>query len=322
VNSVRYLAVLASTIGISLSLATAQSPSSVEQKSATRVSGSLGSEVENRSYDLPPGADPQNQLGVPFVDHLAQDQKRFWTFPARLRRQDLKWIIPATAGMAGLFAADSWISKQVPDRSNQLSRSKTISDYSAYSLIAAGGGAYVLGKLSNRDHMSETGLLAAEAAINATAVTYAFKYATLRQRPFFAIGDGEFFTGHHTNTSLSFPSEHSAIAWSIAGVIAHEYPGPLSKLAAYGLASTVTLTRVTSRQHFASDVVVGGVLGWYFAHEVYRAHHNPELSGQAWGGYFDSSSDEPRQRVPENMSSPYVPIDSYVYPMFDRLAAL
>jgi hypothetical protein len=319
---VRNLALLALTFGLSLSLAAAQSGTPTNASKSIVDPPSPSSQTNNRSYDLPPGVDPQNRLLVPFVTHVAQDQKRFWTFPTRLRRQDLKWIIPATAGMAGLFAADSWISKQVPDRPNQLSRSKTISDYSVYSLIAAGGGAYILGKLSNRDHMSETGLLAAEAAINATAVTYAFKYATLRQRPFSGTGDGEFFSGHPTSTSLSFPSEHSAIAWSIAGVIAHEYPGPFAKLAAYGLASTVTVTRVTARQHFASDVVVGGVLGWYFAHEVYRAHHDPELSGEAWGNYFDSGDGEPRQRVPENMSSPYVPIDSYVYPMFDRLAAL
>ena len=322
VNRPRNPALLVATIVLSLGMATAQTARPVDTSKSMVEPGSLSSDIDNRNYDLPPGADPQNRLLVPFVEHLAQDQKRFWTFPTRLRRQDLKWIIPATAGMAGLFAADSWISKQVPNRPDQLDRSKTISDYSIYSLIAAGGAAYLFGKLSNNDHMSETGFLAAEAAINATAVTYAFKFATLRQRPYFGNGDGDFFSGHVASTSASFPSEHSAIAWSIAGVIAHEYPGPLAKLAAYGLASTVTVTRVTARQHFASDVVIGGVLGWYFAHEVYRAHHDPELSGEAWGEYFDSSGDEPRQRIPENMSSPYVPIDSYVYPMFDRLAAL
>ena len=272
-------------------------------------------------YDIQPGVDPQNQLVAPFVRHLAEDQKRFWTFPTRLRRQDLKWIVPAAAGTAGLFAADSWISKQVPDRPDQLNRSRTISDYSFYSLIAAGGGAFFFGSLSKNDHMTETGLLAAEAAIGASGATYAFKLATLRERPYAGNGEGEFFNGHVSSSTLSFPSEHSAIAWSIAGIIAHEYPGPLTQIAAYGLASTVTLTRVTARQHFASDVVIGSALGWYFAHQVYRARHDPELSGKAWGAYFDSPH-EPKQRNPKNMSSPYVPPDSDVYPMFDRLAAL
>jgi hypothetical protein len=278
---------------------------------------SQNSEKEaDHNYDLPPGVDPENRLFSPFVKHIAQDQQHFWTFPARARKKDLKWILPLAGATAVLIASDSWISKQIPNRPDQLNRSLKVSDYSLYSLIGAGGGAFILGKLSNNDHMSETGLLATEAAINATAVTYALKMSTQRERPNYATGTGSFFDG-----GQSFPSEHSAIAWSIAGVLAHEYPGPLTKIAAYGLATAVTITRVTSQQHFASDVVIGGALGWYFAHEVYRAHHDPELGGAAWGNYSEPS-DEPKQRDPRNMSSPYVPPDSWVYPLFDRLVAL
>lgn len=276
---------------------------------------------DSHSYDLPPGADPQNRLFTPFVEHLAQDQRNFWTLPVRAHKRDLKWIIPAAGGLAGLIAADTWISKQIPDKPNQLNRSLKISDYSMYSLLGAGGGAYILGKLSNNDHMRETGMLAAEAAIGATAATYAFKITTDRERPFVTPGAGDAFDGYPSNKNQSFPSEHGALAWSIAGILAHEYPGPFTKFAAYGLASTVIVTRVTAKQHFASDVVVGSALGWYFAHEVYRAHHDPELGGGSWSG-FDEEAAEPRPRNPKNMSSPYVPPDDWVYPMFDRLAAL
>jgi membrane-associated phospholipid phosphatase len=277
---------------------------------------------ESRSYDLPPGTDPQNQLFLPFLDHLAQDQKQFWTAPTRLHKRDLKWILPAAAGTAALFAADSWISRQVPSNPSQLDRSKKISDYGLYSLIGAGGGAYILGHLKHNDHMQETGLLAGEAAIDATGITYALKFVAERQRPFLVHSDGEFFNGKPRSSNLSFPSEHAAISWSIASVIAHEYPGPMTKFTAYGLATAISMTRVTSRQHYASDVIVGGALGWYFGHEVYRAHHDPELGGEAWGNYFDPADKEPTQRNPKNMSSPYVPLDSWVYPIFDRLAAL
>ena len=85
------------------------------------------------SYELPPGADPQNRLFTPFIEHLAEDQKHFWTLPKRARKKDLKWIIPVAAGTAGLVTADSWISQQVPNRPDQINRGLTISDYSAYS---------------------------------------------------------------------------------------------------------------------------------------------------------------------------------------------
>ncbi len=268
------------------------------------------------NYELPAGVNPENRLISPFVQHLANDQKYFWTLPARVHKRDLEWVLPAAGATAALIASDSWTSKQVPNRPGQLNVSRKVSDYSLYSLVGAGGGAFIFGKLTNNDHMRESGLLGTEAAIDAAAVTYAFKISTQRQRPYSGAGSGSFFSG-----GSSFPSEHSALAWSIASVLAHEYSGPMSKLAAYGLATAVTLTRVTARQHFASDVVIGAGLGWYFGHQVYRAHHDPELGGTGWGNYFEPS-DEPKQRESRNMSSPYVPPDSWVYPLFDRLAAL
>jgi len=274
-----------------------------------------------QDYELNPGVDPENKLVTPFLRHVAEDQKRFWTFPARLKVQDLKWIVPAAGASAALFASDSWVSRQVPDKPNQLSFSKSLSDYGLYSMIGAGGGAFLLGSITRNDHMQETGLLSAEAAINATGVTYAFKLVTDRERPFVNRADGEFFAGKISDNNFSFPSEHAAIAWSIASVVAHEYPGPMTKVAAYGLATLVSATRVSGRQHFPSDVLIGSALGWYFGHEVFRARHDPELGGAAWGSYFDSGY-EPKSRDPRNMGSPYVPPDSWIYPLFDRLAAL
>ena len=215
-----------------------------------------------------------------------------------------------------MIAGDSWISKQIPTKPSQLNRSLNISDYSLYSLIGVGGGSYLLGQMTHNDHLSEAGLLSGEAAINSTGVTYLFKEITQRERPNVGNGDGKFFQG-----GQSFPSEHSAIAWSIASVWAHEYPGILSQIVAYGLASTVTITRVTSQQHFSSDVFVGSALGWYFGRQVYRSHHDQSLGGAPWGDLFPKD-DGPRTRDPKTMGSPSVALNSWVYPALERLAAL
>jgi membrane-associated phospholipid phosphatase len=264
---------------------------------------------------LPPGADPQNTLGWSFVKHLAADQKTFWTSGKDLGHGGAKTFVPF-AGFAGLLiASDGWLAKQVPDKPNQLKRSLDLSQYAAYSLIGAAGGSFLWGHLTKNDHLRETGLLATETVLNSTAITYAFKGIAQRERPFQADGSGKFFKG-----GSSFPSEHSAVAWSVASVLAHEYPGPLTKFFAYGLASAVTITRVTSKEHFASDAFIGSALGWYVGRRVYRAHHDPELGGGPWGPLLESSGE--RTRKPENMGSPYVPIDSWVYPALERLAAL
>ncbi len=264
---------------------------------------------------LPLGADPQNKLLLPFMKHLASDQKQFWTSPKGLTKEGSKTLLPFAAFTGLLIGSDSWISRQVPSSPSQLNRSLKVSNYAVYSLIGAGGGAFLLGHITNNDHLSETGLLSGEAALNSTMVAYLLKGITQRPRPLAEGGNGNFFHGGN-----SFPSEHSAIAWSVASVLAHEYPGPLTKVLAYGLASAVTLTRVTSKEHFASDAVIGSVLGWYFGRQVYRAHHDPQLGGAPWGDVSVAHDDSGHRR--RLMASPYVPLDSWIYPAFSRLAAL
>jgi hypothetical protein len=265
-------------------------------------------------YQLQPGEDPENHLISPFLKHLVGDQKEFWSAPARFRTKDLKWILPAVGITAAFIASDSWWSKQV--NPSHIQTSLHISDYGTYSMIGLTGASFLFGHMTNDDHLQEAGFLTGEAAINATGVAYLFKEMTQRQRPLQDSGNGDFFKG-----GSSFPSEHSAIAWSVASVWAHEYPGWLSQTAAYGLASAITVTRVTAKEHFPSDVIVGSALGWYFGRQVYRAHHDPELGGSPWGSLLPESTGE-KSRNPNYMASPYVPIDSWIYPALQRLIAM
>src|ERR1022692_589615 len=303
---------LSAQLGISQ---TSGSASAGQQEPASGQHPDQGASASDESRDrLDPGVDPENRLVSPFLKHLVTDQKQFWTSPAHLETKDLKWILPGAGITAAFIATDSWWSKQIP--LSHVATSKKISDYGTYSFIGLSGASFLLGQMKHDDQLSEAGLLAGEAAINATAVAYAFKEITQRQRPFEGNGHGDFFAG-----GSSFPSEHAAIAWSVASVWAHEYPGWFSQLAAYGLASTVTLTRVTGKQHFPSDAIIGSALGWYFGRQVYRAHHDPELGGSGWGDVFEERTGE-RARNPNYMASPYVPLDSWVYPALERLIAL
>jgi membrane-associated phospholipid phosphatase len=266
----------------------------------------------------PEGVDPQNKLLLPFLRHMAGDQRQFWS---SLRRPAaLKTFLPFAGFTGALIAGDSWMAKRVP--ASQVQRSLDFSNYAVFSLVGAAAGSYAFGKLTNNDHLRESGFLSGEAAVNSTLISYAFKEATMRQRPYEGNGSGPFWRG-----GSSFPSEHAALAWSVASIVAHEYPGPLTKILAYGLASTVTLTRVTGKQHFPSDAVVGSALGWYLGRQIFRSHHDPELGGASWGKLRDDPEDdaedrtEKQPRPPGKMGSPYVPLDSWVYPAIERLAA-
>jgi membrane-associated phospholipid phosphatase len=292
-------------------------PARPPAQTASSVQGSESERGTDQYGDrwLLPGEDPENNLLLPFAKHLAQDQADFWIKPSKLRVHDLKWALPFAGIAGGLIATDSWLSKQGPDAPSQLKRSKDVSDYATYSLIGLAGGSFLVGHMTGNEHLRETGLLAAEAGINSTAVTYLLKEISQRRRPYQGDHNGTFFQG-----GGSFPSEHSAVAWSVASVWAHQYPGVLSQVLAYGLASAVTVGRVTSQQHFASDAVIGSALGWYFGRQVYRARHDPGLGGAPWGSLMEHREGAPRDA--SNMGSPYVPLDSWVYSALERLIAM
>jgi len=78
---------------------------------------------------------------------------------------------------------------------------------------------------------------------------------------------------------------------------------------------------VSAKQHFPSDVLIGSAIGWFVGEHVYRAHHDPEAGGGAWESYAESK-DEGGERRPGPAGSPYVELDSWIYPALERLAAL
>src|SRR6202790_1988836 len=306
------------------SICVAQTPDPQERQSAS-PGKTIGAETRPQTPDPSNGEkeDSDRQpvtgnvaLGVPFLKNLVSDQKAIWTSPSRLRWADASWLFPLAAATGGFLATDRSAPPALSSDPKKLNRYTSFSNYGVYSLIGAGGGLYVWGKLSHDDHKRETGLLAGEAAINSFAVDTTFKYAFGRQRPNQGDGLGKFF-----EHGVSFPSDHSAVAWSIASVIAHEYPGPLTRVAVYGLATAVSASRVMGKQHFPSDVVVGAAIGWLIGRQVYRAHHATELGGGGWDP-LSGNDDREDQRQPRNMGSPFVPLDSWIYSAFERLASL
>jgi len=232
-----------------------------------------------------------------------------------LHAHDKNWLVPLGIGTLGLVAADQDIMRHFG--STPVAHSNSFGNYGLAAMAGGAASLYLRGTTRHDDHSRETGFLAGEAAVNSVIVAEAMKLAFQRPRPN-AVNAGSFGAG-----GASFPSEHALAAWSIASVIAHEYPGPLTQLLAYGAATGISLSRVAARQHFPSDVVAGSALGYLVGRYVYRSHHDPELPG-ASANDFEKAFEEktPRARTPAELGSSYVPLDSWVYAAFDRLAAL
>jgi membrane-associated phospholipid phosphatase len=244
-----------------------------------------------------------------------EDQKQIWTSPARLRVADANWLIPIGGFAAGLLATDGDVSRHLSNDPSTISRAKTMSLVGVGALAGTAGAMWLLSYPEHRAHWRETGFLAGEAAIDSFVAVEAMKYTLGRERPYQGDGTGPFFSG-----GTSFPSEHAAAAWSIAGVIAHEYPGVFPKIAAYGLASLVSYSRIRGRQHFPSDVLIGQLMGQMIAQDVYSRRYDPELGGGAWRPMRELFRVDSPSRA--NHGSPYVPLDSWIYEALDRLGGM
>ena len=194
--------------------------------------------------------------------HILKDQAAIWTSPARVRDNDLPILVPLVLATTVLVTTDHQVMNssklQNPSLNNEAT---TASNGLLGGFVIAPVAIYGMGFLHHDEHATETGTLAGEAMVDSLVVDEVMKAVTMRERPTLDGAKGKFFQSA-VGLDSSFPSTHSMIAWSSATVIAEEYPGPLTQIAAYGLATGVSLTRVLAKQHFPSDVLVGSAVGW------------------------------------------------------------
>jgi membrane-associated phospholipid phosphatase len=202
--------------------------------------------------------------------NILKDQAAIWSSPVRVRGSNLAYLVPIGLATTLAITTDHQImsSSKLNDPSLN-SQATTASNGLLGGFVVAPVLIYGLGHIHHDDHATETGTLAGEAMVDSLVVDEVLKAATMRERPTLDGAKGKFF---QTSVGLdsSFPSTHSIVAWSSAAVIASEYTGPMTQIAAYGLATSVSLTRVLARQHFPSDVIVGSAVGWLVGRYVFH----------------------------------------------------
>src|SRR5438477_5260694 len=225
INNLLTLVLLAALAEGGSLFATAQEPSK-QQEPSTRQAPTTASQPKARIWQLSPG--PADIKSLP--KNLFLDQKNFFTAPFRMNQRQWEWAFPALLTGAALIASDKTLETHVPTNPTTVSHGVTASNAGVAVLVASGAGLFLWGHLKKNDQQRETGLLAGEAAIGAFADGELFKYVAGRERPFVATSPGRFFVGGD-----SFPSAHASVSWAIASVIAHEYPGPLTQMLAYGV---------------------------------------------------------------------------------------
>jgi len=125
-------------------------------------------------------------------------------------------------------------------------------EYVYYGMLAV----YSANTLIQDSYLHDTSILSLQSLAATQGVTEAFKKTFKRARPRHSPDDPFDFW----RKGQSFFSGHSSGAWAFSTVIANRHPEV--KLLAYSFAGCVSLSRIYEDAHWASDVLLGALVGY------------------------------------------------------------
>jgi len=209
------------------------------------------------------------------------DEYQLWTAPFRFGNYEshtmVKYGVPFVLMSGALIATDHKSAEALPNTEDQTVWSGRVSQLgTAYSLGGFAAATYLIGHLKHNDHAKEAGILSLEALGHAQLIALGLKAITQRERP---LDENPSGTGFWKGGD-AFPSGHSTSSFAVATVFALEYREHIAvPITAYSLASLISISRLSARRYWASDIFVGGSLGFLLGRYTYKHHHDPKLPG-------------------------------------------
>lgn len=189
--------------------------------------------------------------------------------------------------VGGLMPFDARISRQFDQpwvqNSNTLhSTASFFNDVGQPGAVVIALGTLGAGLISGSHDITDAGLHASEAIAVSGTATYLIKIMAGRERPNASPGDADDFTfagGLRNKGGQSFPSGHTTAAFALAATFTDEVkrhdPDAARWVApaAYGTAGMVGLARMYKQKHWASDVLLGAIIGTYTGKKLVQLHH-------------------------------------------------
>jgi membrane-associated phospholipid phosphatase len=199
--------------------------------------------------------------------------------------QAKQWLITGTAAgiTAGLIIIDNdindWATVQKYRHKWVNKASPVITEFGSNAGIFSAIGFGLVSAAFKNEKGVQTSLLATRAMITSGLWVHVIKLVSGRERPDQAYvlskSEGGKFYGPFAQFDLdlelkkpessfnSFPSGHTATAFSIATVFAMQYKDkPAVPIISYSAASLVGISRLTEHKHWSSDVFAGALIGY------------------------------------------------------------
>jgi membrane-associated phospholipid phosphatase len=202
---------------------------------------------------------------VNYTKSYFTDSRDYFVAPFKWNAKQAALYGGILAAGVGVYFADDWIHEQVktPNSSQQDGINYGLSYFgNGYYTMPLMAGMFLYGLSTKKELPFQTALMGVKSFVISTVLTRAIKYSFNRSRPNENQGS-QFWGGPFNPFSLSFPSGHTTGAFAVASVLARNYTDhKWVPITSYALAAGVGLSRIWTKNHWASDVVFGALIGW------------------------------------------------------------
>ena len=228
--------------------------------------GLLWSQTDSASFRFFPEKD--------YFKSYYTDTRNLFSSVGQFDKQD--WMLTGgiIAGGALLLTQDKGINRYWEEHSAPFADKAVKYGLEPFGLgvypAAITGGLYLHATLKKNNYDRQVALTTVKAMIITSLVTQAGKQLFHRHRPL------QENPGHWDGPIApfrfrSFPSGHSSLAFSFASVMGHAYNDkPWVAVASYSAATLAAFARVYENKHYASDIFIGSLLGFYIGKSLWR----------------------------------------------------
>lgn len=117
----------------------------------------------------------------------------------------------------------------------------------------------------------------AQSVFYSALTTQLLKIALGRERPRSSDNNNNFTGPHFDNSFWSIPSGHTTIAFALSTVLFENTDSDVLKVLSFAPALLTAYSRIYENQHWFSDVVLGGIIGFTAAKYFTETHEEKEF---------------------------------------------
>jgi len=198
------------------------------------------------------------------IQRLGGEAVELITTPLQVENGNVFITLGIAGALALTYTFDKQIQEKLPARSNSsLNKATDAGSLAGDPFLHLGLAALVYGGaiVADSAKWKETGEMMGEALILADAATLLIKESSGRGRPGVTAAKDDFRPFGFRKDYDSLPSMHTSSSFALASVLAATTDSIAMKTAYYTAATFVGFSRMYQNKHWASDVLLGAVIG-------------------------------------------------------------